>query len=1409
MGIAVLGPLAVEGDAHGLGPRDRVVLSALVVRAGSPVTQDALADALWGDEVPTTWTKVVQGCIVRLRKVLGHAAIESGPAGYRLTLSDDELDHRLFERLLERGREALSLGDPARSSYLAQEALELWRGPALGDLEEWEPGRVEAARLDGLRMEAEEVWVEAEIAAGHSQAVLERARAMVAEAPFRERRWALLATAFYRAGRQPEALGAVKRARAMLVGELGLDPGPELVRLEQLLLQQDPSLTPPVSREASVVCPYRGLLPYGTEDSNSFFGRQDDIAACLRRLRESRVLAVVGPSGVGKSSLIRAGVVASLTRGGTPVLVVTPGVHPLDALSGLKPRGRQTLVVDQVEESVTLCADASERARFFAALAEHVGAGGALVVSLRADHLGDLAPYPSFARVLEEGMYLLGPMNEQELRSAIEGPARRAGLRLEPGLVDLLVREIEGEPAALPLLSHVLRETWERREGATLTVAGYRATGGIRQAVAQSAESLYDAMDATRRVQLRGLMLRLVSSADDGDPVRTRLQRDRVAADVAGSGLVEQLVEARLVAVDGDTLQIAHEALVRVWPRLRGWLEDDVEGQRLFRHLAGAADAWNAMGRPDSELYRGTRLSRTLDWRERTAPDLNDTETAFLDASTELASAEQRAAKARALRERRSRRRLRGALVGVGVFVALALVAGLFAVRAADRAQENQRRSEAEATVAEARRAEAQAPALENPSTGLLLALEALTVDDSAQARDTLGAMLTKAGPLEASRDLDGLPVSISASPAGGLVAVSLAPSDPEPGIHLFDSETLAPVGFARTEPSSIIRFAPEGRHLAMAVNEWVPEGQSRLDEQPIQLYDLPGGTLSRHQLGGMPYGSGIEYALEYSDDGRRLAAVVQKYDLTEHDWTGRGKATVWDLAHPSRPIFAVTVPESAAVALDAHGERLYAAMGGNQPVRAYDVNSGSLLASAADLDLALGQTSGLDVSPDGSTVAVTSEDRVLRLDSTTLRRRGADLRGPDLAEGARYAHRGNLLATASSDGSVVVWDMATGALRHQFAVPGGVWGSSIDWSADDETLYAAGENLMRWRLGDLPGVLTFGENTPAIAGTAYGFSLAAPDGHTLARTRSGRLWFVDLASGRETPRSKPLLALWDPRWSPDGRWLLTTYGDERLGIWEASTGRLVASRQFLKGVGTVATFSPDGERVYAEGHGMLATYDRATLRQLDGGAPVATGSSITTLSARGDTVIAFGLDGSFARVRPKTGEVLQTAPPGTLVDTDAAHTDLSPDGTLLATPDPSHWMGLLEVESLEWVDADADADSLANAGGWVTFAPDGSQFAALQTNRIGLWDGHTGAYQGSLPLPELATDGSIRYLPNSDGLLVAARDGRTWVADTRTERWPERACALAGRNLTVAEWEQFFPTRLYRATCLRWPAGS
>jgi WD40 repeat protein/DNA-binding SARP family transcriptional activator len=1406
MGIAVLGPLEVDGQANGLGPRDRVVLSALVVRAGEPISTAALADALWGQDVPASWAKVLQGCVVRLRKRLGSAAIRSAPNGYRLDLTDEELDHRQFERLLQLAREALASGDPARTSYLAQDALELWRGAALADLEEWGPGRIETARLEGLRMEAEELFVQAEIDAGRARDVLERARALVAQAPSRDRRWALVARALHQSGRQPEALGAITRARTRLVEEFGLDPGRELVELEAMLLRHDPSLWPAAAQKVSATCPYRGLLPYDAADADTFFGREDDIAACLRRLRDAGVLTVIGPSGVGKSSLVRAGLVASLSGSGRPLLVTTPGGHPMDSLSGLRPRGRQTLVVDQTEEAVTLCTDSGERAQYFAALALHVGSGGRLVLVLRADHLGDLAPYPEIARVLEDGLYLLGPLGEVGLRSAIEGPARRAGLRLEPGLVDLLIRDVEGEPAALPLLSHVLRETWQRREGPTLTVSGYRATGGVRQAVSQTAESLYDAMDTTQRAQLRSVLLRLVMPTEDGDPVRARVSRSKVAAFADHEQLVELLVEARLVSIDGDTVQIAHEALVRVWPRLRGWLDDDVDGQRLFRHLAGAAEAWESMGRPDSELYRGSRLGRTVDWQGRTLPELSDTESAFLECSVALAAAEQHASQTRVARERRARRRLHGALAGLGVFLVLALVAGIVAVRAADRAARDRGRGEAAARLSEARRAGAQAATQENLATGLLLSVEALRGDDSAQARDNLATTLTRAGPLVGVRDAGGLAVSMSASPDGSLLAVSPAPDADEPWVHLYDTPSLRPVEFAdRTPPPSIIRFSPDGRQLAVAVNQWIEDRQRqipRIDKLPLRLYDMPGGTLAPQQLGGFRDGDSIEYALDYSDHGRRVAAVVQHWDRSTGRFTGVGHATVWALDHPSRPILRVPMQEYAQIALDRDGSRLFAATGGARSLRVYDVDTGLLVRSVALPLLRRSHPGDLELSPDATTIAVSVEDRVLRFDSHTLERHGTVLRGHTARAGdVDYSADGRFVASTSDDGNTIIWDASSGALLHRFPAAE-TW--STEWSPGGRFLFVQGfDNQLRALEVDPTGTfLTFGEDIPETARESYDMSLPGPEGHLLARMQSRRLWFVDTRTGDETPRSRPL-DVWGSRWSPDSRRFLTWGSDGMIEVWDAESGRQLARRPHLTDSLPVA-FSPDGSRIYVpDGTGKLETLDTDTLRRVHA-VTLDTGIGSLQTNPHDGSVLALKVDGSVLRVDPATGKIRAEAPPRTL-SPERLNGVVSPDGSVMAIADATGTMRLMDAESLSWVGPDSGV-------GWGfdrDYAPDGSQIAAVRSDRISLWDGHTGAYVASLPLPPDADAVSIAYLEDSSGLVIAASSGRTWTADTRTGTWTDRACRIAGRNLTHDEWTRFFPSRVYRATCPQWPAGT
>ena len=181
---------------------------------------------------------------------------------------------------------------------------------------------------------------------------------------------------------------------------------------------------------------------------------------------------------------------------------------------------------------------------------------------------------------------------------------------MEPALVEILVREVSGNPGALPMLSHALQETWQRREGRTLTVAGYQASGGIREAVARSAEEVYSGVAADQQPMLRPLLLRLVAPSPEGDPVRTRMPRRLVVTDPAHDQLVDLLVGSRLVTSDEGVVEIAHEALAREWLRLRDWLDEDVEGQRILHDLATAADSWDALDKPTASCTEASAWRR-------------------------------------------------------------------------------------------------------------------------------------------------------------------------------------------------------------------------------------------------------------------------------------------------------------------------------------------------------------------------------------------------------------------------------------------------------------------------------------------------------------------------------------------------------------------------------------------------------------------------------------------------------------------------------------------------------------------------------------------------------------------------------------------------------------------------------
>jgi DNA-binding SARP family transcriptional activator/Tol biopolymer transport system component len=615
-------------------PRDRVILSALVVRRGSAVPADVLADALWSESPPRTWPKVVQGAVVRLRKTLGTNAVVSVQGGYRLDLPVGQLDLDVFQERIEQARMHQAAGDHARAFVEFGDALRLWRGTPLPDVLDWAPGRDESGRLDELHQTTEEDRVESGVAIGRAREIVAEARRLADEHPERERRWVVLAKALYGAGRQVEALDVVREATSRLRDFYGLDPGPDLADVELSLLRQDGALPRSLATPtASLDCPYPGLLAYGEDDASLFAGRDDDIRACLERLEHHAVLVVSGASGSGKSSLVHAGLVPALRSLARDIVVVSAEARTAASLEAARAPDTTgaVLVIDQFEERFPTDAQ-PDAAQFLDAAADWADAGRVVLV-VRSDHLHSIALSSRFATYATGGIHLVGPLSGAALRRAIEHPARQSGLLLESGLMEVLAADIDGESGGLALLSHALRATWEAGDRDLLTIAGYRAAGGVREALARTAESVWNDFDTDQRDAARNLLMRLVTRDGDGPPVATQLSRQAIGGRRDVEAALDRLVAARLVTADGDTLTVAHAMLATAWPRLSGWLDDSAAERERIEHLRVSARGWGSSGRPRSELYRGQRLARTVAWRADTRPLLEPLETTFLEAS--------------------------------------------------------------------------------------------------------------------------------------------------------------------------------------------------------------------------------------------------------------------------------------------------------------------------------------------------------------------------------------------------------------------------------------------------------------------------------------------------------------------------------------------------------------------------------------------------------------------------------------------------------------------------------------------------------------------------------------------------------------------------------------------------------
>ena len=1065
------------------------------------------------------------------------------------------------------------------------------------------------------------------------------------------------------------------------------------------------------------------------------------------------------------------------------------------------------------------------------AMSARQAARGPLVVALRADRLGDLAAHPAFARLVERSLNLLGAMDDAALRVAIEAPARQYGLLLEAGLVDVLVGEVEGEPGALPLLSHALRETWVRRQGRTLTVEGYRESGGIRSAVAQSAERVYDQLDHVQRPLLRDLMLRLVTPTPDGDPVGGRIARHVVATDDEHERLIETLVAARLVTSDERMVELAHESLVRAWPRLRDWLDDDVEGQRILRHLAAAGEAWDAMGRPDTELYRGQRLAQAVEWRERASPDLNVVERQFLAAAEAAADHERLAVEDRARHQIRINRKLRALLVGVGAVLVVAIGAGLLALRQADRADRTAELAEREAEradrtaelaereaeradrtaegaaesaaaaelaaeradqaaiEADARRVGTQALVTENVDESLLMAIAGVQLDDSSDTRANLLTALTRNPALvAATRSAEPL-LTVDASFDGKVVAVG----DPFTGIALHDPATLAPLG-SFPDPPWTMKFQPGGTTLAMAANAFNPNWPQQLDPIPVVIVDAATFEPAATQLGRQPERATAR-VLEYSANGRYLAVPFELYGDDPDAPTG-GAVAVWDLEAPGQPVRRFDADSVDDFGwwqgLSPDGTLLYTGgRGGSVVVR--DVRTGTVVNSVAIAH------QGGEVSPDGAVVAVANGRDVVLLDAATLTEHRR-LEGQANVTTLQFSRDGTRFATGTEDGAVTLWDIDTGAVADQFRGHSGTV-RELAFSPDGATLYTVSQDrsLLAW---DLNGSRRFVAKGAAPARPANAdYAIVAGSGELIAYVSglSGQpdaMQFLDLTANEMSPRVEVGHGgIGDVRPRPPGYDQVATTGrDGFVRIWERSTGLLLGERDVD---GDRLAYSANGERILVgAADGEVAVIDADTLEPL--APPIQLDHRVVRLQASPDnrTAIASTSAPGIALVDTTDGTVLHER----RIERDPISADFSPDGERAAIALQTGEVGVLDVSTGEWVRTPVNGHH--NTATTVRYSPDGDTLVSGGLDgRVALWDGNTGALLGSIVAsPNVTT--AAGFAPDGHTVVIASTDGTLARWDTQVEQWISAACAIAGRSLTRAEWAAILPDRPFINTC-------